>query len=188
MSIINEALKKAQKENLNPSRPAAPHAPARNLEVEFERRKPDFNWGPIFVVLVLVLISGPILAPVLSGPFRRFNSPITAPANQPVIGRVVPADRAIQTPPPMAVGTPQAQFGIEEMPMAGQPAALYPRPSLSLSGVVVGSTNEPAYCIINNQVLKIGEAVQGARLVSINGNEVVLDFQGEKIILPVAEA
>ena len=59
MSIINEALKKAGQ------------ASKIGLGIEMERKKSRMNWGPIFVLLVLFFITGPIIAPIFSSPFRR---------------------------------------------------------------------------------------------------------------------
>jgi hypothetical protein len=175
MSIINEALKKAQKETS--SQPVA-----RNLDMDYESKR-GINWGPIFVLLVLVLIAAPILAPVFALPFKRL--PITNADSS----RQISAGASLRPAPaaqPVSA-TRQGQFGIEEIPNPmSQAAVLYPRPDLRLSGLVYSKTSD-SYCIINDRVVKLGESVDGARLVSVDPKQVVLEYQGEKVTIPVTE-
>ena len=187
MSIINEALKKANREKENIPVGQSQESAKKNLGMELEKKRARVNWGPVFVLLVLFLITGPIIAPIFSTPFKRGSfSSYYASAT---------ADRVNQSPngAQMAVAARsetslnrRAQFAIEEAPVFHNVAPQNPQPPpLSLSGIVYSPTD--AYCIINNKIVKTGEEVQGARLVKITAEEVVLDYQGEKIILSNAK-
>jgi hypothetical protein len=172
MSIINEALKKAARQDQEPLLSLRSETFGKNLGIQAGQRKPHINWGPVFVVSVLVLIGGPILAPVLSPPFR--HAMVQSIAWQPVV----------QTSPSLrgpSLGTRNPQFGIEE----GGPAIRTPadQPDLNLSGVVISP--EGSYCILNERVVKQGDTVQGAKLVAIHPDEVTLDYHGERIVLTV---
>ena len=182
MSIINEALKKAQKEK--ESFPAA-HA-ATNIEVHFQK-KHGLNWGPVFVLTVLFLIAGPILIPLFSTPFK--NRAVTVTEKQPAVGQVSLPDTAIpMTKAPqvaLAEMTRKAQFGIEEAP---RPAPSVPllntiaaKSAFALSGIVYSPKD--SYCIINDQIIKVGERVGGAKLLEITPDKVTLDYQGRLIAL-----
>ncbi len=189
MSAIHDALKKAQRSSADPSAPTAPFR--RNLEVRLERKKEGPNWGPLFVVLVLLLITGPILAPVLSVPFRRLSTQIST--REIALGRPVPMEAPVQIASlPADPGenvTSRGQFAIEEIPVAVMSAApvLAGRPQIDLTGVMFTSPEE-AYCILNGEVLQTGQSVQGVRVVEITSKRVTLEFQGETITLPVPGA
>ncbi len=168
MSIINEALKKAGKEK--ESTHSMPILQIRNSAPKMGAsvKRSSFNWGPLFVILVLLLITGPIVAPLFSTPFKRgelMHSEVVAPAN------VSPAPR---------------QFLIEESPLF-QPAIspLVDPPHLSLTGIM-RSPND-AYCILNNKIVKTGESIQEAKLIRVEPDHVVLDFKGREITLSLAQ-
>ena len=94
MSIINEALKKAGiSKELGGAAPVQHDSVRRNLEIEFQRRKQSVNWGPLFILLVLVLITGPIIAPIFSSSFKQANvstQPALQSTNQIPAGAVSP--------------------------------------------------------------------------------------------------
>lgn len=175
MSIINDALKKAEREgNDKVSVPARGGSASggKTIGVQLQRKKKGLNWGPVFVILVLLLITGPVIAPMFSTPFKR---------EYPGSLRTPSTDAASYT-----VGTagdnrtPRGQFGIEEMPrpMGNQP------PGFRLTGLVYSA--KESYCLINGNVVKQGEFIQGAKLVKVTQDEAVLDFHGAKIVLPVS--
>ena len=188
MSIINEALKKAQAAKGHEAL-ADGQGIRRHIELEFQQRRKGLNWGPIFVLLVLLLITAPIVAPIFSTPFRRETSFISAPtqripASQPISAQTGPVLEKISQNQPMAGRN--AQFGIEEAPLAKlTEMASAPRPNLILSGIVY-SPNSDSYGIINDKVVRVGESVQGAKLVQVAPDKVVLDYDGQRIELPVA--
>ncbi len=171
MSIINDALKKAQKTKESASFPA--RVENSGFQLEFQKKQ-GFNWGPIFVLLVLFLISGPIVAPFFSLPAKKEASFSAAP--------IVPKDTLESFS-----STRKAQFGIEEaprLPLTAAPAAFSPlssRPDFILSGIVYNP--KESYCILNDNIVKVGERVSGAKLLAITPEKVVLDYQGETISL-----
>mgnify|MGYP001558366866 CR=1 FL=1 len=186
MSIINEALKKAVREKTTVFSPQDKQTMLRNIEVELQTKKNRLNWGPIFILLVLVLITGPIVAPIFSTPFKdaaRPNSLPTHPVAQNVPSQ--PVSEYASLPSQTSASTRKAQFAIEENPVFGTPpAALIPkRPELNLSGIVYSP--EDSYCILNNKIVKVGDTVQGAKLVAVSRNEAKLDYQGQEMLLSV---
>lgn len=183
MSIINEALKKAQQEKK--SQPFARPLPSAELQYQ---KKHGMNWGPIFVLAVLFLIAGPILLPLLFNPFRQ--NAYTAPVRTIVTGKTSVPDAALPTSklPPLEFGgaTRKAQFDVEESmkPPAFPARAAVPseiRGRYVLSGIVYSPKD--SYCIINDEVVKAGERVGGATLVEITSDKVTLDYQGNLISL-----
>jgi hypothetical protein len=168
MSIINDALKKAAEEKKE-SRNLGSH-----IQLQHQKKR-GMNWGPIFVILVLLLITGPIIAPLFSTPIKKDYPGHLAGAPQ----SNVPSNNqlAMATIP---LNTRQAQFGMEE---AARPMMASRMPGFALSGIVY-STKE-SYCLINNQVAKVGDVVRGAKILAISQNEVTISYQGQKLSIPV---
>ena len=189
MSIINEALKKATREKEAGFSPRDNELARRNIEIAFQRKKPRLNWGPIFILLVLALITGPIVAPLFSTPFKTAAystgslSPQSAAQNVPARPATDLAKAVVNSEPSVAR---KAQFAVEESPLFGnsQTHALWRMPSLNLSGIVYSP--EESYCIINNKIVKAGDTVQGAKLLSVLRNRVTLDYQGKAVSLEVS--
>lgn len=156
MSIIHEALKKTDPSG-EPAKPGAGQGP-------LHRRAHSGGWGLLFMIMICFLIAGPLLFPLL----------VKAPAGS----------------SPQETSTASGQFAIEEAP---RPAAMtapspwrgFARPAgFVLSGVLY--SGEDSYCVINGLVLRRGERVGGATVETIGPDQVTLDSNGEKIILPVA--
>lgn len=187
MSIINEALKKAGREkavSAGYSLDLGVEDARRNLRVEEAKRKNPLNWGPFFIVLVLLLITGPIIAPVFTMPFKHapYGSDSRPAALAPQQTQVALNDLG-------SGQTRQAQFGIEEQPLFNAlPAAGSPvmpsRTGFDLSGVVFSPVT--SYCILNDKVLKVGDSVAGATVRSIKKNQVILDYRGESVELNIS--
>lgn len=183
MSIINDALKKAGQ----PIMSEPQHSRGKSTEsrsdrqtelkpaLQMERRKSTPNWGPFFLVGVLLLVTGPIVAPIF------FNNPSS---------KILSASTD-STAAPLNLGSSlKGQYAVEEMPLSQQiiqPARLgkivNPLTQFKLSGVVYSEAG--SYCLINGKVVSQGESVGGAMVETITANEVVLNYQGEKITLPV---
>lgn len=162
MSIINEALKKA-------GQPILADRP------EFSRRKTRMNWGPIFIMGILLLITTPILAPMLNSPYK------TGSVKEVSLGSALPG-ASVQM---------KKQFSIEEAPapmLAGPPSTSRTgwMPNFSLSGLVYSKTD--SYCLINGKVVRVGETIGDATLVEVTPSGAVLDYRGEKIVLPANAA
>ncbi len=174
MSIINDALKKAGKPtesefltSLSQTRDASPK-PAK-------MKSGSFNWGPLFVLLVLVLIAGPIVAPLFSRPV----SPIGPGIKDPDMSLAESSAAADSN-------TRKGQFLIEEMalPALTPPLGAIQGPQFELSGLVYSPAN--SFCILNNKIVKAGESLQGATVSKITANEVILDYEGKIITLSMA--
>ncbi len=166
MSIINDALKKARQD----SRSSGETSSEKPFYAEGPRKKSSGSWAPVFIVLVLLLVAAPVLSPIFSSPFRSSSSEKAAVENT-----------AVVAPPASNL---QKQFGIEESALLSSGAAAALPPGLNLTGVVYAA-NADSYCIINGSVLKAGDSVQGAKLVAITEDKVVLEKNGETIELPV---
>lgn len=178
MSIINDALKKAETEkHLREQR-----AQIGEHFLAGRTRRNGLNWGPVFVLLVLVLITGPIVAPVFSRPFRSAPiQPMTVASSVAVPG----ADVELASVSANSSGTRHAQFQIEESPLLK--AGAFPPPSMQLTGIVY-TPHETSYCIINGQILREGDRLGAVRISKIGTNEVLLDQEGNQIRLSAAQA
>lgn len=177
MSIINEALKKAGKEKEYTHSVPVLQVIKSAPEMGAPAKKPSFNWGPLFVILVLLLITGPIVAPLFSTPFKRgelIHSEF-----------MVSQQKEVSAPVPASTPAPR-QFLIEESPLfqSAVPLPANP-PALNLSGIMRSPSD--AYCIINNKIVKMGESIEGARLIRVESDHVVLDFKGREITVSLSQ-
>ncbi len=176
MSIINEALKKAGVEKES-------DVLRKSIQLEFQKKKSGVNWGPVFVVLVLVLITGPIVVPVFSTPFQSssLHKSLSSHASQ----GVPPLALAEPLPRAQSEVTRQAQFSIEEtIPQNTNHPPTAVMPDFTLSGIVFSPKD--SYCLLNNKIAKVGDTISGAKLVRISADQVVLDYQGQEIVLSAA--
>ena len=182
MSIINDALKKAGDSKSLQDSPFREEF-RKNLEVEVSKKPKQFNWGPIFVLMVLFLITGPLIAPVFSTTFKRTNFIGSSPSSRAAYR--VPIETA-SLPVNTVSENRKAQFGLEEMalnPLGSVPLLAAPR--LDLTGIVF--SKEGSYCILNDKVLRVGEEVGGAKVTLVEPGLVKLLYQGEEITLTVPE-
>lgn len=172
MSIINEALKKASQTRGDFPLP----------KIHEARRVSKINWGPVFVLLVLILITAPIVAPLFSRPYQVERSPRALPAASMPRQISMQQDIPVAAPALPVFSKPRPQFGVEESPLvaARSPVQIH-QPYLALSGIVFSP--ERSYCIINDKIVTVGDKVQGAKLVRITPEKVTLDYQGEPLIL-----
>ena len=202
MSIINEALKKAQRDPVAAS--SSPAISELRLKTEFKEellgRKRRINWGPVFILIVLLLIVGPILAPLFSTPFK-----ITAVSRPEAPALVSVGNAAAQA---LSEGAPRfdfahrgpelvegpihspavrPQFAVEET-LVAPPLfqASTSKTDFILSGIVF--SEKGSYCLVNGKVLRIGEAIDGATVVKIASDQVTLNANGQIITLTTAVA
>lgn len=176
MSIINDALKKAVTGKQRPV-----FSDKISVALETERKKNGVNWGPIFVILVIILITAPIIAPLFSTPFRRSSSQATAISNrQPAPLPMTPQMSLLASASDLS-GSRKGQFLVEEFPLKSMAPLSMAAPNWLLTGIVFAP--DGSYAIINDKVARIGDDVQGAKLEKINSNDVVLDYKGQKIEL-----
>ena len=183
MSIINEALKKAQQDKQQV--PLSKESLRKNFEMEFGSKKAGFNWGPLFVISVLLLITIPILSPIFqANPVKHSN--------------FLNAFSSVQAPlaaPFAATDNRKAQFMVEEAPMPLMPQGLSTSPLggtatfmgetqktyYSLTGVVL--SGDGSYCVINDQVLRQGDRIGEAVVKAIAQDSVVLAYGEEMLTL-----
>lgn len=185
MSIINEALKKA--ESTKEFKPIYSDKFRQTIEAESHKRSKQVNWGPIFVLMVLFLITGPLIAPVFSTPFRKGN--LAYPTLSKTTSYLIPAQSTALTSVP-ASQTRQAQFGLEEAPRAAlmSPQAfapMAPSPRFTLTGIVYA--DKSSFCILNNTVVKLGQELNGAKLVDVQPHQIKLLYHGEEMTLTIRE-
>ena len=184
MSIINEALRKAGQEKLpenivnrSVSPPVLTPAGAlagKKILPELPKKKQKVNWGPLFVVLVLLLITGPLIAPIFSSPYRNTVTTYPVPSYQETL-------KASEAPKVPAASNLKAQFAIEELPVAPIARPVPFRPDFAINGIVYSSPN--SYCIINGRVVQVGEKIDGAKLISVTPEKATLEYQGDKMDL-----
>ncbi|GEM_PF-1031898 len=199
MSIINEALKKAAREKGNILSRQYQPVVKTGLRPEIEGKKFRVNWGPLFVLLVLFLITGPIIAPIFSSPFKAggLGGNPTAAETGSALKTGSETDLA-SLPASVDSINRKSQFGIEEASvfqgMAQQPnfqgmasqSHIIQTPYLKLSGIVYSS--DVAYCIINDKIIRIGDDVQGAKLIKVTPKKAILEYQGEQVVLSTSQA
>ncbi len=191
MSIINEALKKANTAGPVTTTASVASPISNSLNVKkvlpgLEKKKAKLNWGPVFVLLVLVLITGPLLAPIFSSPYRSTNSAFLVPSYQETLGTSPSVKNS------SAQSNRAAQFAIEESPiLPAAPLAAKPpmmgifgsseRPNFSVNGIVYSSPE--SYCLINGRVVRVGEKINGAILKSVTPDKATLEYNGSLIDL-----
>lgn len=164
MSIIHDALKKANQEKIAyPTAQKPDSANTTNLRAANNKKK-SVNWGPLFVVLVAGIIIGPIAAPVFSNPFRQATYSSDASFDNST--------------------NRKAQFGMEEAAVRALPNPMIAAsPVFNLSGIVFSHKGSDSYCIINGQILKAGDSIRGAKLLEVAQDKAILEYRGDKIVL-----
>lgn len=179
MSIINEALKKAGQTVVPTSikKESSPIDIKSGFRPELIRKRKQMNWGPLFVLAVLALITAPIVAPLFHNPYKNTGATYSA------------VDIAELPAMKVSNSNMKAQFGMEETAintplrsLPSSPSAISRSvPNFSLNGIVYSSAE--SYCLINGKVIKTGEKIGGATLVKVTPNEAILDYEGEKVVL-----
>ena len=158
MSIIYDALKKVE----------------TGLKIE---NKKILNTKPIFIYVGIVVI-GFLVAQFLfnsftpATPVSKLKVSVTAlkaAAQQQPQQQLLPQAQPQQTQPQPL---PQSQE---------QPAVM---PSLVLNGIFF--TGNDGYCLINNQILKVGDEIEGVVVEKISEQEVELSNRGTTIKLSLS--
>ncbi len=168
MSIINEALKKALREKESIPTSTYQDSLKKKFEAELHRRGPRITWKPVFAAVIALLIAGPIVAPFVGHPFKK-----QTPG---------PAPQTAELSDSKASGK-KSQFGIEEAGLfpAAPMMSMAPKSDFTLNGVLY--SQKDSYCIINSKILRVGDSIRGAKLVSISADGAILDLNGRKISL-----
>lgn len=178
MSIINDALKKAEQNK--PGHSILKPGAKEFLHPELSKKKQKMNWGPIFVVLVLVLITGPLLAPIFSSPFRNTNARYY---QVPTYQDALSSGTANPISAEAYAENRKGQFGMEEAALSRAASAgmMMAQPNFNITGIVCSSPD--SYCLINGKVVKLGGEVEGAKLVAVQPDKATLELNGKKIDL-----
>ena len=191
MSIINDALKKAgENKPMLHSPDAAASARDKSLrDSAFSSKKQKMNWGPVFVVMVLALITGPLLAPLFSSPFRNTNAPLLVTSYRQALA--ADENKGLHDASFSSLGTKHAQFGLEEkailplnLPARSAPPLDDSVPNFLMNGIVYSNTD--SFCIINGKVLRLGDKIERAKLVAVTAEKATLELNGKKIDLWVS--
>ncbi len=156
MSIISDALKKAQKE---PQK-------YKSEVLKLQDKRPPFKKMMLAVLII------PLSAAIGIGlAFRYRNKANVLPETS--LGRLIEKDAVVVKEVPSIKKVP------EVVPEPVKPAVKKPKviktPRFSLNGIILGEGVPLA--IINHQILKEGDRINGAHLIHIYEDRVVLKFR-----------
>lgn len=188
MSIVSDALKKAQEQNGKFKKDT--FAP----DIVIKDKAPKGNHGSgiknIFLAAVAICVLGFAafwiketyfndkgIYPISSAEgIKRGGGPKTKN------GRLADKGEAVLTKEPEIENKPKLKPGPLEAYIEPPPIAEpLPRRLFTLNGIVFGDGSP--YAIINDNILEEGDYVNGAAVMRIEENEVTLDDQGRKITL-----
>ena len=204
MSLINEALKRTRDSAYQAAQMSPPVAAEYRLESGAKARGPRRVLLVMGVIAAAVLAGGIVLA-VWVVPRIQSVKDSLAPGRDLSIAEAKPSTPAKppapavdvspktevvspSTPQPVVAAPPSETKGAEDQIVAkvmerikaGQPAAPA-TPQLVLQGITYASDNRDA--MINGVTVHEGEAIEGARVVTIENRRVTLDLNGHEIIL-----
>jgi len=155
MSIINEALKKTGQ--FIQENEAKNNLPAKTIP-----------WAPPFLVYILILLVGILLSKFIFGLFiePKVRALPANTQNQTQIKTIEPASPvALATTPPAA-------------PLEKNKA---PEPNFVLNGIFFSDND--GYALVNNQIVRENDLVDGAKVAKITPNTVELENDGKLISL-----
>jgi hypothetical protein len=191
VSLIFEALKKLDREKKAPERGflvlgGAPVAGERRLRV------------PVLLLLLAAAGGGGFLIARATRPAPAIGPPVAPPSTaSAAVPRLLPpaplppeaAERpAVSEPPPAAPspepgssGAPVAPAVGAEVPVPATPAPAAPAPAFALQAVA-DQDGQPV-AIVNGQLVRVGDLVNGARVLRIEREEVELEQGGRRLVL-----
>lgn len=200
MSLINDALKRAQQEMGDKPVAAFPRQessppPLGALASPIATSKTPALISIIVAATILVFIgigllnirgSADVPGQVSGLTTPAIANPISSPANP-----AAPTDRtakpsAQEQPNNAAAPIKEATRSISALasPQAEAPViAKKPRPALKLSGIMAGPSGEAA--LINGRMVRVGEEIEGVKLESIENQTAHLSFEGETFTLGI---
>ena len=155
MSIIYDALKKVEKSGESVLK--------NNKEVPALKNKIK-----VYFIYILFLALGLFVAKTFFS-YLNHQPPQVKAAKKTQI--TVPQNNTIKIPP---LQQPQLPPAVENK----EPP---PKPTLILNGVF--SSGEESYALINNQIVKTGDKINGAVIKKIAPEEVLLDYENSEIRL-----
>ncbi len=164
MSLIHDALRKLEREKKGPLPPGTEHL-VPPLPEKIKGRKFPFFWGLLGLGVGLIAVG-------LSTQFK--SSPELK-----VASTLPEVPEEVLLPPAPVLSPEPAPAPIPETIPLSLPSRT--ESTFTLSGVVQGE-GEP-FAVINNQITRVGDEVEGARLIAIGTNQVTLLRDGEEILL-----
>ncbi|MDD5255653.1 MAG: hypothetical protein PHR11_06350 [Candidatus Omnitrophica bacterium] len=158
MSIIYDALKKIEKKNADGG--------------QSKKTGPS----PLLLKSVLLyVLAGCAGLMIASYAFRFFEAPLK---------QKIPAAKDSAAVVPVQQPLPQAARSLApETPEPDAEAPQGPQPVLILNGVFSGG--KESYALVNNNIVMPNDTIEGAQVLEIGDDYVVLDFRGKKITLRV---
>lgn len=188
MSIIHDALKKARLPKNLPVQKIKSQSPFvlwANPRFVIKSGSKKVNWGPVFILLVLVLITGPVVAPIFQTPVKPASHALSLSTGSPTD---VPAEGLVPDPKNSS-GDKKLQYGVEELPVSNPApiivAPIAAKPDFVLNGVMLSSKD--SYCLINGKIVRPGAKIDGATLMEATPQRVVLNYHGDNIVIPTGD-
>jgi len=154
LSIIYDALKKVEK-NVD-----------KGTSDNEETKTKDTNKPKPILIYILVILLGLYAGNFVFKFWTKSKTKAMPPA---ILESVAPASK---------IATP---VHIEKPALRLSELVKTPEPTLSLNGVFF--EQDQGYALINNQILRIEDTIQGAKVEEITLGKVVLEFEGRKITL-----
>lgn len=136
--------------------------------------------APAIVAAVPAATSAPPAAPVA----------VATAVPPPVVAAPAPVAAATTTPPPAAVAALPAAPAVAatNIVTAEPPKTLVIWPRLAVSGFMGGGRGGRGAVIINNQMMSVGESIEGAKVLAVDKRGVTLSFGGEVRTLAVGSS
>jgi len=184
MSIIQEALKKAQ-QKVTSGTPPAREPKNENIVNTIYPSQPSYDYSPplpvakdapinriaAFLIVAVLLVGVVVIYMIMQTHATKANPAVDA-------SRQVVTYKPKQEPAPQKAAAPAPIPSLIRSISASQP-------NLILNGIMYLTDNPKA--IINNCIVGEGETVDGATVVTINRNNVVLNFNDTEITLKLKE-
>ena len=210
MSILEEALRRREAEQ--GGKPLAPRPMASSPPVPEPppRRRRRRVW-----LVALPVIVGLGAAAFLWARRQEFSSPESPRAAPAPLPPPVPAPAAAEsveeavpspapTSPPVTSGyvpepsAPAAEASSPSPPVLtrapvaaphadAEPAKSPPWPRLRVQGILAARGSAPSTALVNDRALRVGDTIEGVRLVEIGADEAVFEFGGRRRRLRVGE-
>ena len=176
MSLINEALKRTRDASFQAGQSPTNRPAAYQISQPAARPGVDLQTiliGAAIVVAVVIVIAGSFFMRAGPEPVNPVAVSLPVPAKPPVseeqlVSRLMEKLQAEQAKLPPAPPPPPV------IP----PAAL---PKLTLQGIMRAGANSEA--MINGYTYRVGDTVEGARLVAIEDGVVRLNHAGQEVVL-----
>jgi hypothetical protein len=199
MSLITEALKRVQKTTYQQpvQTPPVTSTPTKEQLVdvpqERNRRPRSGLLAMVVLVAVLAVVAGGVAVRVwlFERPLREQASipdaagaagGRTSEAAKPAASTAVKPAEATPPTSAEAVPVPGVMEGAKAEQIAIHPPAPPPEPpKLALQGVMIEGQDREA--VINGVSVRVGDSVEGAKVLAIDSRTVRLDFQGSEIVL-----